>query len=112
MILKYTHQEMDKEVSFPAGYYAPRKEVRLKHDNREVLYIVGNAVVEASCCGTANWTYALVPGYIVNWHGEKNENNLFVTGVEPINDEAARDEIKKIIRETEGVAAIEFWSGS
>jgi len=112
MRIKYTHQEMGKEVCFPAGHYAPQKEIRLKYDDREVLYIVGQVVVEASCCGAGNWAYVLVPGYIVNWQYEKNENNLPVTEVEPIKDETARSEIRKIIKETEDIPTIEFWSAN
>lgn len=109
MALKYTHQEMDREVCFSAGYYMPRKEVRLKHNNKEVLYIVGDVVVDGSCCGAANWSYVLVPGYIANWHREKNENNLPVTEVEPITGETAKNEIGKIINETESILSVEFW---
>ena len=44
---KYTHLELDKEV--PAGissFYTPLKESRLKYNNREVLYVTGEAIIE------------------------------------------------------------------
>ena len=109
MTLKYVHQELDEEVCFPAGYYMPQKEVRLKYDGKEALYIVGYVAVEASCCGASNWTYALVPGYIIGWQSERNEAGLPVSEVESISDEAARSEIRKTIQEAENVYSVEFW---
>ena len=106
---QYTHLRVNEDVTSIAGYYTPLKEVRLKHDNREVLYIVGQAVLEASCCGTGSWNYALVPGYIVNWRNKTNEAGLPVSDVEPISDKTARDAIRQIISEAESVPQVEFW---
>ena len=84
MTQKYTHQELDCDVLVPRGYYTPLKEVKLKYGDREVLYIVGHAVVESSCCGASDWPYALVTGYIVNWQNETNQAGLPVSeGVVP-----------------------------
>ncbi|MFC2060312.1 hypothetical protein ACFLTZ_04380, partial [Chloroflexota bacterium] len=58
---KYTHLELDEDIICIAGYYTPLKEVRLQYNNREVLYVIGQAVVDSSCCGTGSWGYALVP---------------------------------------------------
>ena len=107
--IKYTHLELDKNVTCVAGYYTPQKEVRLKYDDREVLYVVGRAVIESSCCGLGNWGYALVPGYIVSWQTRKNDAGLPVSEVEPISDEATKNNIRKIIKETENITQIELW---
>ena len=107
--IKYTHLELDKNVTCVAGYYTPQKEVRLKYDAREILYVVGRAVIESSCCGLGNWGYALVPGYIVSWQTRKNDAGLPVSEVEPISDEATKNNIRKIIKETENITQIEFW---
>jgi hypothetical protein len=92
-----------------AGHYTPQKEVRLKHNDREALYIVSEAVVDSSCCGSTDFTSALVPGYIVRWQVEMNKGGLPVSEVEPISDKAAQGEIRKLIQETEHVSQIEFW---
>ena len=105
---KYAHLELDKTIEALAGHYTPQKEVRLKYQDREVLYVVGQMVVDASCCGQANCQYALVPGYIIGWQSETNEEGLPVSEVEPIPDKAAQDNIRKIIQETENVSQIEF----
>ena len=61
---QYTRLEPDKEISPIAGYYVPQKEVRMKYGDREILYVVGHATIDGSCCAVGSWGYALVPGYI------------------------------------------------
>ncbi len=107
--LEYTHLKLDEDLYAPAGYYTPEKEVRLKYDNREVLYVVGQAAMESSCCGIGRWIYVIVPGYIVNWQHKTNQAGLPVTEVESISDKATRENIRQIIREAESVPQIEFW---
>ena len=106
---KYTHLELNEDVTCIAGYYTPLKEVRLKYNNREVLYMVGQAVVESSCCGVGCWAYVVVPGYIINWQKRTNEAGLQVSEVEPISDKIVRDTISRIIKEVESVSQVEFW---
>ena len=110
MNTKYTHLELDKEVvAGMAGYYIPQKEVRLTYDDREVLYVVGQAAIESSCCGTGNWVYAIVPGYIVNWQNTKNVDGLPVSEVEPIKDKQTQESITQTIETTEQAFPIGFW---
>ena len=107
--LEYVHQKLDEDSRSPAGFYTPEKEVRLRYNGRDILYVVGHAVMDSSCCGIGRWVYVIVPGYIVNWQSKTNEAGLPVTEVEPIPDKATRDTIKKIIEETESISQIEFW---
>ncbi|MBA7649980.1 hypothetical protein ES703_57779 [subsurface metagenome] len=110
MSTKYTHLELDKDVEIGiAGYYTPQKEVRLKYNGREVLYVIGQAVVESSCCGPGSWAYAIVPGYIINWQNMKNEAGLPVSEVESILDEEARENIRRIIQTNDAASLIGFW---
>jgi hypothetical protein len=106
---KYTHLEINKDVPTPSGYYTPQKEVRLKLDGREVFYVLSQAVINSSCCGTGDFNSALVPGYIVQWHGEKNMDGNHISLVEPVTNEPARDAIRKIIKEKEYITQTEFW---
>ena len=107
--LEYTHTKLEEDIICPAGYYTPLKEVRLKYNDREVLYMVGHAVMESSCCGSARGIYVSVPGYIVNWQSMTNETGLHVSEVEPISDEATRENIRRIIKEAESISQINFW---
>lgn len=109
MMSEYTHQELGNHIEAPAGHYTPKKEIRLKYDGREVLYIVNETVVDSSCCDVGDFASALVPGYIVKWKTEKNSNGTPVSVVEPITDKKVQDNIRKIIGETEQVSRTEFW---
>jgi hypothetical protein len=106
---KYTHLKLNQDIRALAGYYTPQKEVRLKYNGREVLYIIGQTVVDASCCGLTDFSYAQVPGYIIRWQPETDKEGFPVSEVEPISDKTARDDIRKIIQEAEPVIQIEFW---
>ena len=107
---EYTHLKLNEDYKTGiAGYYTPQKEGRLKYDGREVLYVVGHAVIEASCCGISDWGYVLVPGFVVRWQGKTNDSGAPVSEVETIADEKARDEIIKMIRAEESVPFVSFW---
>jgi hypothetical protein len=108
---KYTHLELGQDVEIAIGHrYTPQQEVRLKYNGREVLYVVGLAVIEASCCGsTGRWAYAIVPGYVINWQSTRNEAGLPVSEVELIRDSEALTDISRIIETRESIPLIEFW---
>ena len=108
-MLDYTHLPINEDVTCIAGYYIPLKEVRLKYNGREVLYVVGRAVIESSCCGIGCWGYVVVPGYITSWQNKTNEAGLPVSEVEPISDRTVRDNIRRIIEEAECVSQVDFW---
>ena len=105
----YTHLELNRDIGAPAGYYTPQKEVTIKVDGREVLYVVNQAVIDASCCGTADFASALVPGYIVKWRAGTDSDGTPMSEVEPITDEHVRDLVRKIIREKVNITQVEFW---
>ena len=117
--VNYTHLPLGKDVEAFAGYYTPENEVRLKYKGREVLYVTGHLVVEATCCGdacgitnvctAANYWYALVPGYVVAWQSERNKNSLPVTKVELITDTEAQEDIRRTILTKEPVSKVDFW---
>jgi hypothetical protein len=106
---KYTHLELNKDVPTPSGYYNPQKEVKLHYNGREVLYTVSEAVIESSCCGAADFSAVQVPGYIVGWKIQKNNQGMPVSIIEPITDEPTRDAIRRIIKNNENIVLTDFW---
>jgi hypothetical protein len=105
----FCHQKLSEDYGGIAGYYTPVKEVRLQFQGREILYIVGRAVIESSCCGTGNWPYALVPGYVVAWHKGHNQSGLPLTEVELVRDPETKKNILSLIRQREELDCISFW---
>ena len=108
-MVKYTHLEPDKDIKTPSGHYTPGEEKRLNIDDREVLYIVREAVVDASCCGVADFASALVPGYVITLDSGDKPGETKVFEVEPVNSRSTRKKIRKILEETENVSQVEFW---
>jgi hypothetical protein len=108
--VKYTHQESGKDIVFGiAGRYIPYEEIRLPYNGREFLYAVGEVKMEASCCDLGDWTYIVVPGYIVDWQNTTDDMGLPVSEVEPVTDRKARQEITEMIQAREGAMPVEFW---
>jgi hypothetical protein len=112
MKLEYAHLPLNEEVRGLSGFYIPSKEVRLKYNGKEVLYVIGISTLDSSCCGVSSvgfCSYAVVPGFVLSWQNKKNKDGLPLSEVEPIDDEAAKRAITKTIRETESVGNIDFW---
>lgn len=114
--VKYTHLPLGEDVEAFAGYYTPENEVRLKYGGREVLYVTGHLVVEATCCAegeggcrTASYWYALVPGYVLKWQSGRNKDGLPVSEVELISGLETQNDIRRIILENDAVARVDFW---
>lgn len=110
MNTKYIHPELGKEVVFGiAGHYTPQQEGKLEYKGRQVLYEVGQVVLESACCGIDKWVYTSVPGYIVNWHNSESDTGLPASEIEPIADPEARENITRLIQFNEGPTPVEFW---
>ena len=107
--MQYAHLEVGEDYQGLSGFYTPLKELRLQQDGREVLCVIGMAVVESACCGGGSFGYATVPGYILSWKDSRNESGLAVSEVEPIHDDATKRELARTIRETEFIQNIDFW---
>ena len=111
-VLEYTHLPLGQDVPAFSGYYSPEKEVRLPFHGREVLYVIGQVVVETACqeitCNPGSSYYAMVPGYILEWQYRKNEEGLPLSKIETITDLKTRKEIERVIQEREAITRIEF----
>jgi hypothetical protein len=105
---EYIHQELKQEITAISGEYILVKEVRLPFQGREILYIVGHAVFDSTCCGVSGCAYALVPGFILDWRANHNSAGLPVSQVEPIQSEVAQAKIRKLIFEKEIVHQVQF----
>ena len=109
MTKEYTHVGLNEEIESISGYYMLEVEDVLKHNERDVLYLIGHGVIDSSCCGIGGCRYALVPGYILGWKNKKDDAGNPVSEVEPISDDKFKSEIQKMIRETEPINQIQFY---
>ncbi|MBP1716005.1 MAG: hypothetical protein H6Q42_4208 [Deltaproteobacteria bacterium] len=100
---------MNRPVEFFGGSYIVSEEGKMPCQGKEVLYFVGIAGLEASCCGRSGGAFAKVPGFIVRWKTRKNESGLAVSEVDRIKDEKRQREIIRLLKEKyPQVTQIEF----
>jgi hypothetical protein len=104
---EFVHPPLNREIRSIAGSYILVREERLAHEGREVLYLLGHGVFDASCCGVGGCAYALVPGFIAAWHTEARDGRP-VSRVEPIEGEHARHAIEAAIRGRETLSQVRF----
>jgi hypothetical protein len=108
MATEYVHQELNQEVTAIGGHYLLAKEVQLSFQGGEVLYLVGHAAFDTSCCGVGGCAYALVPGFILDWKSATNEDGLAVSQVESIHDTDAQQKLQRLIQKQEMVHQVRF----
>ena len=106
-IRPYSHF-LGEEVRSIAGGYTLEKEERLEMDGRTVLYVVGNASVDSSCCGVGGCRFANVPGYLEKERVERDENGCWVSLVEPITDPDIQKTIEAFLKKKELVQQVRF----
>jgi hypothetical protein len=104
----FIHPILGQEITAIGGHYVFNKEGRLDVDSREVVYLVGYAVVDTSCCGMGGCAYALVPGIVKEWKYKKDDDGLSVSQVEPIHDADEQQEIRGLIQKKEMVQQVTF----
>ena len=104
----FAHPKLGQEVSAIGGHYVFGKEVRLPYNGGEILYFVGYAVLDSTCCGVGGSAYVLVAGCIKRWKYKENQNDRPVSQVEPIQERIEQKLIKKLIQKKEMVFQVTF----
>ena len=107
-VIDFIHPEMNATVKAIGGEYVFLKEEVLAYQEQEVLYLVGCAIFDTTCCGTGGCCYARVPGFIRDTKYRTNEDGRPVSRVAPIADPLVQKEIRKAINSRETVQQIEF----
>jgi hypothetical protein len=108
--IKIKSDMIDSEVSFIyiSGQYILGQEKQLPYKGRKVLYFIGCAVVDTSCCGPGGCSYALVPGFVIHWKYRLTPENLPVTQVDPIWNTDVQKELRRLIKQKEPVQQVDF----
>jgi len=106
---EYIHPELNKRIEFFGGGYSFIEEGKFVYRGKEVLYSVGIANIEASCCGTRGCAFIKVPGYVLSWKKRVDERGQVFSEVARIDDEESQREIRKMLEEKyPGFSQIEF----
>ncbi len=103
----YVH-EIAKEIRSIGARYEFDTEVLLEWRGRRLLYAVGNAVVDASCCGFWGCRYCVVAGYVVRYQFDVDEHGNPVSEVIPVADPSMKQEITDALKEKEKASQVIF----
>ena len=106
--VEYVHPGLDQQITAIGGHYVLVKEVRLPFHGREILYLVGHAAFDTTCCGPGGCAYALVPGFVASWHSSQTEDGLAVSQIEPVDDAGTQNKIRRLIERSETVQQVMF----
>lgn len=103
----YLPDDLGQEVVAPSGYYRPVDAGAVEYAGRRLLYTLGTACIEASCCGRGSWDYLRVEGYVVAGPSEDPTTGGAVE-IDTIEDAAEKAAITRLIQGKHPEARIEF----
>ena len=104
----FAHPELGQEVTAIGGHYVFTRETRLPYNGQEILYFVGYAVLDTSCCGVGGCAYVVVPWYIRQWKYKKNQHSVFISKVAQIRDQSVQKKVRNLIQNKEMVYQVIF----
>lgn len=103
----YTH-EINKEIRSIGGRYEFEREGSINLGDGEILYAVGNAVLESSCCGLWGCRYVLVAGYVMRLKFAFDDDGNPLSEVIPIDDDGLQNQISAMMKKLEGATQVIF----
>lgn len=106
--LDFVHPELGREITAIGGHYVFVKEICLPYRDREILYFVGYAVLDSTCCGVGGCAYVLIAGFIRQWKYKADESGATLSQVEPIRNETIQKEVRALIRNKELIYVVAF----
>ncbi len=95
----FVHASLGEEVRFISGGYRLLAEEEMIHRGRRLIYLVGIAEVDSSCCGHRGGRFVSVAGYACS-QKKKDEGGRWVTEVEEILESCLQKEIEGILIRT------------
>ena len=107
----YISENLGAEIEAPSGYYTPMEERFIDLDEKRLLYVLGSACIETSCCGAGSWNYVRVEGCLVEQHHpERSQGEAGGTplDIETVEDAAERSAIGTLLLDRHPGIRIEF----
>ena len=99
----FVHPQLGREITAIGGHYVFDKEIRMPYGGRKILYFVGYAVLDSTCCA-----YVLVAGFIKQWKYKKGPDNCYISKMAPVLSHSVQKDIRKLIQKKEMVFQITF----
>lgn len=106
----YVHRPLGETIQAIGGSYRLVREGLLSWGSSEVLYLVGHALFDSSCCGVGGCGYAVVQGVVRRLRDRTSADGLPLSEVELVVDEADRQRLTTLLVERERVQQVRFRS--
>ena len=106
--VKYVPEDFGKEIVAPSGYYQPIEKQVVDFNGKKLLYILGSACVDSSCCGIGSWEYVRVEGYVAAEAAPEKPNQEPSYEIDTIETESEKEAISKFIVDKFKNAKIDF----
>ena len=106
--IEYVHQDLHQQITAIGGHYVLMKEARLPYQGRKVLYLVGHAAYDTSCCGPGGCAYAVVPGFVRSWQSSHTDEGRPISQIDPVREPGMQKEIRSLLERIETVQQVVF----
>jgi len=106
--MQFIHEPLNNPVQAIGGQYSFIKESMLSYQDKKILYLVGCALFDNTCCGTGGVGYAMVPGSVISWKCKISKDGYPISTILPITDAQDQESIKQIIIQKETVFQVQF----
>ena len=106
----HVHHELNREITAIGGHYAFLKEKSMSYGEKIVLYYVGCAVLDSTCCGAGGVCFARVPGFVYDLKFSTDDAGAPISSIEPITDPTSQNRIRQVLQDTELVHQVDFYS--
>lgn len=104
---EYTHILNDSIESI-SGHYTFFEERHLNYNSKDVLYLLGTASHDSSCCGIGGCLFAHVIGFVSGWHYKRDKRGFPVSFIETISDNIIQTEISQLIKADGMVSQVNY----
>jgi hypothetical protein len=108
--MEYVHLPEGSDAHSGHGVKAHWDERTARYGERDVLYLLTDAVVDTVCCGDRVFHYATVLGYVTEWQSRMTEGGYPVSAIEPIADEEAQRDIESLLKAEDEELQVTFRS--
>ncbi len=108
MKILYVPPAIGEEKRSISGGYTPLENNILQYRDHQVIYVLGTACLDGSCCGYANWNYIQVIGYLSDALKSENIDTTVALELETIENRDDRNAIRQILSEKYPGSRIEY----
>lgn len=95
-------------VESVSGHYTVDEEAIMSLDGRDILYFLGYACLDTSCCGPYGDRFALVAGEVVGHRA--NAEDAPLSHVTPLTEPEDQDRLRAWLGDHHDVRDVRFWA--